>query len=73
MRQKLRVKELAQERGLSMGKLERMADISHPTLRDIYRNPFKEVKSSTLQKIAQALNVTLDALYEWVSDEESKE
>ena len=32
---RLRVKEIATQRGLSMGKLERLADLSYPTIRDI--------------------------------------
>ncbi len=64
MRIRLRVRELAEERGYSMGKLERLSDLSHPTIRDIYRNPYKEVTTTTLAKLAKAFTVPVSALYE---------
>lgn len=69
MRIRLRVRELAEERGYSMGKLERLSDLSHPTIRDIFRNPYKEVTTTTLAKLAKALNVPVSALYEEEPDE----
>ena len=57
------VKELIEARGMSMGKLERLADLSHPTIRDIYRDPYKEVTSTTLAKLATALNVSVSDLF----------
>ena len=69
MKLRLRVKEIATQRGLSMGKLERLADLSHPTIRDIFRDPYKEVTTTTLTKLATALGVPLSNLFEEVSDE----
>ena len=51
-----------------MGKLERLADLSHPTIRDIFRNPFKEVTTTTLAKLATALGVSVSDLFEEVPD-----
>jgi transcriptional regulator with XRE-family HTH domain len=68
---RLRVKEIAEQRGMSMGKLERLADLSHPTIRDIFRNPYKEVTSTTLAKLATALSVPVSDLFEEVADERS--
>jgi len=65
------VKEIAEQRGMSMGKLERLADLSHPTIRDIFRNPYKEVTSTTLAKLATALGVRVSDLFEEVADERS--
>ena len=69
MRLRLRVKEIAEEKHMSMGKLERLSDLSHPTIRDIFRNPYKEVTSTTLVKLANALGVPVSELYEEVPDE----
>ena len=69
MRLRLRVREIAEEKHISMGKLERLADLSHPTIRDIFRNPYKEVTTTTLVKIAIALDVPVSALYEEIPDE----
>ena len=66
---RLRVKEIAGQKGMSMGKLERLADLSHPTIRDIFRNPYKEVTSTTLAKLATALGVSVADLFEEVSDD----
>ena len=66
---RLRVKEIAEQKGLSMGKLERLADLSHPTVRDIFRDPYKEVTSTTLVKLATALDVPVADLFEEVSDD----
>lgn len=63
LRLRLRVKEIAEAKGISMGKLERLADLSHPTIRDIYRNPYKEVTSTTLAKLATALSVSVSDLF----------
>ncbi len=71
MKLRLRVKEIAEQRGMSMGKLERLADLSHPTIRDIFRNPYKEVTSTTLAKLATALGVPVSDLFEEVADERS--
>jgi transcriptional regulator with XRE-family HTH domain len=70
LRIRLRVKEIAEQKGYSMGKLERLADLSHPTIRDIFRNPYKEVTTTTLAKLATALNVHIAELYEEISDKE---
>ncbi len=69
MKLRLRVREIAQQRGISMGKLERLADLSHPTIRDIFRNPYKEVTTTTLAKLATALGVSVSDLFEEVPDE----
>lgn len=68
MRLRLRVKEIAEEKHISMGKLERLADLSHPTIRDIFRNPYKEVTSTTLVKLANAFGVSVSDLYEEIQD-----
>jgi len=57
---------------MSMGKLERLADLSHPTIRDIFRNPYKEVTTTTLAKLATALAVSVSDLFEEVPDERSE-
>ena len=69
MKLRLRVKEVAEQKGMSMGKLERLADLSHPTVRDIFRDPYKEVTSTTLVKLATALSVPVADLFEEVPDE----
>jgi DNA-binding Xre family transcriptional regulator len=52
---RLRVKEMAQEKGIGQGKLQRKADMDIKTIRKILRNPFTIVTTETLDKLAQAL------------------
>ncbi len=63
------MKEISVQKGFSMGKLERIADVSHPTVRDIFRDPYEEVTTTTLTKLATALGVPVSDHFEEVSDE----
>ena len=67
---RLRVKEIAQQQGLGQGKLARMADVDTKTLARIYKNPYAEVSSVTLEKLARALSVSVATLIEEVNDTE---
>ena len=61
---RIRVKEIAQQKGLGQGKLARMADVDIKTLARIYKNPYAEVSSVTLEKLARALSVPIADLIE---------
>ena len=63
---RLRVKEIAQQQGLGQGKLARMADMDIKTLARIYKNPYAEVSSVTIEKLARALSVSVVDLIEEV-------
>ncbi len=65
---RLRVKEIAQQQGLGQGKLARMADVDIKTLARIYKNPYAEVSSVTLEKLARALAVSVASLIEEVNE-----
>ena len=65
---RLRVKELAQQQNLGQGKLARMADVDAKTLARIYKNPYAEVSSVTLEKLARALSVSVADLIEEVDE-----
>ena len=66
---RLRVKEVAKEKGFSQGKLARAADMATNTLRAIYRDPYREVSTVTINKLARALEVPVTELIEDVSEE----
>jgi transcriptional regulator with XRE-family HTH domain len=68
---RLRVKEIAQQQGLGQGKLARMADLDIKMLARIYRNPYAEVSSATLEKLARALSVPIADLIEEFNDAEN--
>jgi transcriptional regulator with XRE-family HTH domain len=66
---RLRIKELAEQRGLTQSKLMRMADLNMKTVQGLYREPYRiNVAYLTLEKIAKALDVTIDELFEEVED-----
>jgi DNA-binding Xre family transcriptional regulator len=65
---RLRVKEVAEKQGMSMGKLSRTTGLAYNTIRNIYRYPTREVNTTTLAKIARALNVPATDLIEDIPD-----
>ena len=69
---KLRVREVAQAKGISMAKLGRMADLNQRTMQAIYNDPYRDVAYSTLVKLAKALAVDVSELTEEVSGGDKK-
>ena len=65
---RLRVKEVAKEKGFSQGRLSRVANIDENTLKRIYRDPYAIITTETLDKLARALGVPSSALIEDVAD-----
>jgi transcriptional regulator with XRE-family HTH domain len=61
---KLRVKEVAKEKGISMGKLSRAADVDMNTLRRVYDDTRYSPTLATLEKLAKALGVKIADLIE---------
>lgn len=69
---RLKVKEIAKSKGISMGRLGRMADIDIKTIRRIYQHPTESITLATLDKIAEALGVDASELIESIpSDQET--
>jgi DNA-binding Xre family transcriptional regulator len=66
---RLRVKEVAQEKGFSQGRLSRVANIDENTLKRIYRDPYAIITTETLDKLAKALGFPSSALIEDVPEE----
>lgn len=67
---RLRVREIAEEKKISMRKLSKAADIAYNTLRTIYRDPYRQVTTGTLDRLAKALGVNANELIESVPDEQ---
>jgi DNA-binding Xre family transcriptional regulator len=65
---RLRVREVAQSKGIGMAKLSRMADLSYRTVQSVWHNPQHDVSFFTLDKIAKALDVPVTALIEDVPE-----
>ena len=54
---RLRVRELAEERGIGKAKLSRLSDLSIWTIRAMWSDPGYDAGIQTLAKVARALNV----------------
>jgi len=63
------VKEIAKEKGFSMGKLLRDADVAYNTVKRIFKDPYYITTTETLGKLARALGVSPGELIEEVSNE----
>jgi len=62
-------KELAEERGISLSRLSRIADVSYKTVQAMFRHPEQGFNTKTLERIANALHVEMGDLFENVPDE----
>ncbi len=66
---RLRVREVAQEKGISMSKLSRTADVNYKTIQTIWRDPYHGLNTKTLERLAKALGVSTPELIEDVPGE----
>lgn len=70
---RLKVKEVAQQKGISQGKLSRLADVNINTMRKIFRFPTSTVVTTdTLDRIAEVLDVDISELVESVPKEQAE-
>lgn len=69
MKTRLRVKEVASEKGVSMTKLSQRSEVAYNTVRRIWRDPYTDVTLSTLQRLANVLEVGVNDLIETVADD----
>jgi DNA-binding Xre family transcriptional regulator len=66
--QRLKVKEVAQSKKITMAKLSRLADVNPRTVEAIFKDPYRDVAYSTLAKLARALDVDVSDLIEDVEN-----
>ena len=66
--QRLKVKEIAREKGVTMARLSRLADVNPRTVEAIFKDPYRDVAYSTLAKLARALGVDVSDLIEDVPE-----
>lgn len=67
---RLKVREVAEEKKVSMNKLSQRSEVSYNIIRDIFNNPFRTVNTDTLNRIAKALDVPVTDLLEDVEERE---
>jgi transcriptional regulator with XRE-family HTH domain len=64
----LRVKEVAQAKGISQRKLFFRSEVDLRTIQKIYKNPYTNITIETLAKLAKGLGVSSCELIEDVED-----
>lgn len=64
MKQRLKVREIAEQRGWTQAKLQRAADVNRRTMSGIWHDPYRRVTYEALVKIARVLNVEVTELVE---------
>lgn len=69
---RLKVKEIAEAKGISRTRLSRLADTNYKTINAIFKDPQKEVTTTTLNRLAKALEVSVLDLIEEIPDESEK-
>lgn len=69
---RLKVKDIADTKKIGQGKLARLADMDVKTVKRVYRNPYAEISTFTLDKFAKALGVDASELIESVPDEQAQ-
>ena len=67
---RLKVKEVAEQKKMSMRKLVKESGIAYNTLRTMYRDPHRPVSTDTLDRLAKALGVDVRELIESVPNEQ---
>lgn len=65
---RLRVKEVAEAKGFNMSSLSRASDVSFNTVKRCWKTPYREVTTTTLERLARALGVPTSSLIEDVPD-----
>lgn len=68
---RLKVREIAEQKHISMTRLSRIADVNYKTVQAIFHDPYRDVAYSTLLKLARALGVSIDELAIEESDEQT--
>ncbi|MBX5459051.1 MAG: helix-turn-helix transcriptional regulator [Thermogemmatispora sp.] len=61
---RIRVREIAQQKGISQSRLSRLADLNVGMIQRIFHDPYTNITLTTLEKLARALRVDPSELIE---------
>jgi DNA-binding Xre family transcriptional regulator len=70
---RLKVREIAEQKGYNISTLSRKADVGLSTVRRLWRDPYRHVDFDVLERIAKTLDVPVTALIEDVPDDKERE
>ncbi len=68
MKQRLKVREIAEQQGWTQARLQRAADVNSRTMSGIWHDQYRKVTYEVLTKIARTLNVEITELVEEETD-----
>lgn len=68
---RLRVRELAEQKGLSQNRLSRLADVEIKVVRRMFQHPTDSFTTAVLGRIANALEVDIRELFESLPDDQA--
>ncbi len=68
---RLKIREIAEQKNVSMRRLSREGNLAYKTIKNIWRDPYHEVTTTTLNKIAKFLGVKICELYEEVPEDKT--
>lgn len=68
---RLRVKEVAEEKGMIPTRLFQRAEVSYSVIQGVFTNPYRVITTETINRLAKALGVPATALIEDVSEEQA--
>lgn len=68
---RLKIKEIAEQKHISMTRLSRIADVNYKTVQAIFHDPYRDVAYSTLLKLSRALGVGIDDIVVEEPDEQN--
>jgi DNA-binding Xre family transcriptional regulator len=70
---RLKVKEVAEKKQVSMHKLSQQAQISYNIVRRLFNNPYQIVNTDTLGRLVDALDCEVEEIIERVKNDEARE
>jgi DNA-binding Xre family transcriptional regulator len=73
VRTRLKLKELLDAKGISQGRMSRISDVSLNSIQNMCQDPSRDVLLSTLAKLAVALQVPVQDLFEVFEDNPKQE
>ena len=65
---RMKVKEVAEGKGISMHKLSQISQVSYNIIKDIAKHPTRTVNTDTINRIAKALGVPVTEIIEDVPE-----
>jgi DNA-binding Xre family transcriptional regulator len=69
----LKVREVAESRGVTRTQLSRRADVNYATVNAMWTNPKHDVSIKVLEKVSRVLGVDISELYVILPDDDSTE